>query len=142
MAGHFTYTVTAVSGDGQTGTLSISYTVTAPVSLTFTGSINRSIAGTITAGSLKIKTAANGTLVSVNGQLTIAATDGSTATVKVAIAKVLGRYVGPVTVRDSGDNINTVAAVLTSKLVLSNGFVTGTATGQHGLKGYTLAFRL
>ena len=119
VAGHFTYTVTAVSGDGQTGAVSISYTVTPPVSLTFTGSIDRSISGTITAGSLNIKTAANGTLLSVHGQLTIAATDGSTATVKVAITKVLGRYVGAVTVRDPGDNITTVAAVLTSKLVLT-----------------------
>ncbi len=142
VAGHFSYTVTAVSGDGQTGTASISYTVAATVFLTFTGSINRSISGVITAGSLKVTTAANGTLLSVSGKLTIAATDGSTATVKVAITKVHGRYVGSVSVRDPGDNLNTVAAVLTSKLVLTHGFVTGTATGQHRLKRYTLAFRL
>ena len=141
-AGHFTYTVTATSSDGQTGSASITYTVAGPVSLTFSGSISRSITGTISAGSLHIRTAARGTPLSVHGRLTVAATDGSRATVQVAIMKVSGRYIGEVAVRDPGDGISTVAAVRTTRLSVSNGLVTSTATGLSHRRLYRLAFTL
>ena len=118
------------------------YTVAGPVSLTFSGSISRSITGTISAGSLHIRTAANGTPLSVHGRLTVAATDGSRATVQVAIMKVSGRYIGEVAVRDPGDGISTVAAVLTTRLSVSNGLVTSTATGLSHRRLYRLAFTL
>jgi hypothetical protein len=90
--------VAALSKDGQTSKVAIAYRVADPVALTYRGSMKESITGTISAGNLKIKTAPNGTPQSVNGQLTLGATDGSTATVKVTIAKVSGWYIGAIKV--------------------------------------------
>jgi uncharacterized protein YaiE (UPF0345 family) len=135
--------VTAPSQDSQTATTSITYTVAAtPVSLAFSGSIGRTITGAISAGSLNVTTAKNGTLQGVTGNLTVAATDASTAQVQVAIANVDGWYIGAVTVQDTKDGLSTVAAVLTQKLSVSNGLVTSTATGLSGHKAYNLNFTI
>ena len=62
--------------------------------------------------------------------------------VQVAIRKVSGRYIGEVAVRDPGDGISTVAAVLTTRLSVSNGLVASTATGLSHRRLYRLAFTL
>ena len=140
--GHFTYSVTATSKDGQTRTAGIAYTVAVPASLTYTGSIATSLTGTVSAGSLTVRTATSGVPRSVTGRLTVAATDGSTATVTVVITTFFRWYTGWVTVRDPIDGISSVAGVWTQNLSVTGGAVTGTAKGRSQRQPYTLAFTL
>jgi len=104
--------------------------------------MGKTLTGTISAGSLAVTTAKNGTVQTVTGQLTVAVSDGSTAQVQVAIGSLGGWYIGQVTIQDAKDGLNTIAIVLTQNLSVTNGFVTSTATGLSGLKPYTLNFTL
>jgi hypothetical protein len=110
------------------------------VSLVFGGSLSYANRGPITSGSLNVKPS-TGAITSVTGTLTLAGVTGGTATVALAIARVLGVGIGIITVSDPGSNLETGAVVLSGSLARTlTGQVTGTASGICGLRPYTLAF--
>jgi hypothetical protein len=112
------------------------------VSLVFSGSISYTNHGVTTSGSLNVKPPA-GAVVSVTGTLTLPGALGGTATVAVAIARVLGVGVGIVTVSDPAAQLETGAVVLSSTLTRTGtGQVTGTASGISGVRPYSLQFTL
>jgi hypothetical protein len=83
------------------------------VSLVFSGGINKAISGTVASGVLGVTISKNGDIEAISGKLTVVAMDGSSATVKVAIAGSGGWYAGDVEVQDPADGISTTAVVLT-----------------------------
>ena len=111
-------------------------TVVPSASLTFTGSITYSNTGPITSGSVKV-----GTTNGVAGTIGIPGVKGGTATVSVALVRVLGIYIGVVTASDPSVHLNAATIVVSPLLELTSaGQVTGTATGLYKLRPYTLAF--
>ena len=112
------------------------------VSLVFSGSLSYSNQGVTTAGALSIKPP-SGAVVSVTGTLVLPGALGSTATVAVAIARVLGVGVGIVTVSDPGAELETGAVVLGSSLTrTATGQICGSASGISGVRPYNLQFTL
>jgi hypothetical protein len=84
---------------------------------------------------------ATGPVISVTGTLTIPGAAGGTATIAVAIARVLGVGVGIVTVSDPGAHVETGAVVLNRSLTrTATGQVSGTASGLRGVGRYALHF--
>ena len=112
------------------------------VSLVFSGSLSYTNHGLTTSGSLNVKPP-SGAVVSVTGTLALPGALGGTATVAVAIARVLGVGVGTVTVSDPGAQLETGAVVLGGTLArTAGGQVTGTASGISGVRPYSLRFTL
>ncbi len=112
------------------------------VSLVFSGSLSYVNHGVTISGALSVKPP-SGAVVSVTGTLALPGTMGGTATVAVAIARVVGVGVGIVTVSDPGAQLETGAVVLSSSLArTAAGQITGTASGISGVRPYTLQFVL
>ncbi len=112
------------------------------VSLAFSGSLNYTNQGATTSGALSIKPA-NGAVGSVTGTLVLPGARGGTATVAVAIARVLGVGVGIVTVSDPGADLETGAVVLGGSLArTAHGQISGAASGISGVRPYNLQFTL
>jgi DnaJ-class molecular chaperone len=110
------------------------------VSLAFSGALSYINSGPITSGSLKVEPS-TGPVISVTGTLTIPGAAGGTATIAVAIARVLGVGVGIVTVSDPGAHVETGAVVLNRSLTrTATGQVSGTASGLRGVGRYALHF--
>lgn len=112
------------------------------VSLVFSGSLSYVNHGVTISGALSVKPP-TGAVVSVTGTLALPGAMGGTATVAVAIARVVGVGVGIVTVSDPGAQLETGAVVLSSSLArTAAGQITGTASGISGVRPYTLQFVL
>jgi hypothetical protein len=112
------------------------------VSLVFSGSVSYVNRGVTISGALNVKPP-TGAVVSVTGTLALPGTMGGTATVAVAIARVVGVGVGIVTVSDPGAQLETGAVVLSGSLArTASGQITGTASGISGVRPYTLQFTL
>jgi DnaJ-class molecular chaperone len=112
------------------------------VSLALQGSIDYTNNATVTSGSVKVEPS-TGPVISVTGTVTIPGAAGGTATIAVAIARVLGVSVGLVTVSDPGAGVETGAVVLNGTLRrTAGGQVTGTASGLRGLSPYTMHFTI
>ncbi len=112
------------------------------VSLVFSGSLSYVNHGVTISGALNVKPP-TGAVISVTGTLTLPGVRGGTATVAVAIARMIGLGVGIVTVSDPGAELETGAVVLGSSLArTATGQITGTASGISGVRPYTLQFAL
>jgi hypothetical protein len=109
------------------------------IKLVFTGRFSADITGSIVAGQLRI-TSFQGLAVSVTGNLVIQTASGDTYRVGVRIAGLFGRFSGQISV--SGPGVHTTAVVSTRNLVISNGLVTGEASGFNGFASYHLSFTL
>jgi hypothetical protein len=109
------------------------------IKLVFTGRFSADIMGSIVAGQLKIMSF-QGLAVSVTGNLVIQTASGDTYRVGVRIAGLFGRFSGQISV--SGPGVHTTAVVSTRNLVISNGLVTGEASGFNGFASYHLSFTL
>jgi len=137
----FSYSVLATNGVGSPASAGpFTVDVTPVVTLSFTGSLTYTDTGPVTSGSLDVQPTA-GAISSVNGTIKIPGASGGTATISVHIARVLGYYIGDVSVSDPGADLDTTALVLTTTLTrTATGQVTGTALGYSGLRQYKLQF--
>jgi len=109
------------------------------IKLVFTGRFSADINGSIVAGELRI-TSFQGLAVSVTGNLVIQTANGDTYRVGVRVAGLFGRFSGQISV--SGPGVHTTAVVSTRNIVISNGLVTGEASGFNGFASYHLSFTL
>ena len=68
---------------------------------------------------------------------------GGTATITIDVVRVLGLYIGQITVRDPSEHLDTTALIATTTLTRgADSFVAGTATGVHDIRLYTLDFNI
>jgi hypothetical protein len=127
---------TVTTAASQTPSVAITWSL---IKLVFTSRFSADIDGSIVAGGLKI-TPFEGLAVSVTGNLVIQTANGDTFRVGVRIAGLFGRFSGQISV--SGPGVRTTAVVSTRNVAISNGLVTGVASGFNGFAPYTLSFTL
>ena len=82
-----------------------------------------------------------GQLRTVSGTITIAGLDGGSATISVHIVRARDVYTGYIRVSDPSAHLETTALVLTHNLTHTvDGLVSGSATGTHDRRPYSLQF--
>ena len=142
-AGAHTATFTAIDSAGNAAERTLDYWVLAPADVIDIKipQLGYSIAGSVATGGFDLRYASNGQLTSVNGTATYVRPDGGRVTVTIAAIRLLGSWVGAVSVSDPSAGVDVTAMKLSKDGVTpvgTNGATGSFTTGGNGSKSRTV----